>query len=202
MSLVASDPGDLDPYLRPITRARRVAPPPPQVRRAGNVLQSGEYLARARGVFLERVPDLATLRAAWQERDSRAELEEYLAVRQVTPELLGLVLARPDVDAFDLLANMAFDATPLSLDARATAAQAKLKTGFPDVPEEFIAAVMDKFRLGGVAEVASSELFGLVPFTGTWGGVLGVTQMLGGVDVAATFLRTVQAVLFETETDA
>jgi len=167
----------------------------------GNVLQSDEYLARARDVILERVADVKTLRATWQDRDARRELEEHLAVRQVTPELLGLVLVRPDVDAFDLLAHVAFEIAPLSLEARATAAQIKLKTAFPGLPEEFVSAVLDKFRLGGIAEVSSSELFSLVPFTGEWGGVLGVTQMLGGVDAAATFLRTVQAVLFETETD-
>jgi type I restriction enzyme R subunit len=167
----------------------------------GNVLKPTEYLDRARAVILGRVPDVATLRSSWQRRDARAELEEYLAVRQVTPELLGLVLARPDVDAFDLLANVAFGVTPIGLDARATAAQVKLGIALPHVPAEFVAAVLDKYRLGGVAEVSSSELFALVPFTGSWGGVLGVTQMLGGVDAAATFLRTVQTVLFDTETD-
>ncbi len=168
----------------------------------GNVLQSAEYLSRARSVITERVPDLDGLRSIWQVRASRSGLEEYLAMRQVTPDLLGLVLGRLDVEAFDLVATVGFDATPLSLDARASAALPKLETRYPQISAEFHAAVIDKFRLGGVAEVASSELFTLTPFTGDWGGVLGVSRMFGGVDAVAEFLQTVQTVLFETETAA
>lgn len=168
----------------------------------GNVLQSGEYLARARGVIAERVPDVAKLRHIWQERNQRADLEEYLAVRQITPELLGLVLGRVDVDAFDLLANVAFDITPLSLEARATAAHPRIISALPHVPSDFVTAVLDKFRLGGVAEVSSSELFSLTPFTGEWGGVLGVSRLLGGVEAVSAFLQTVQTTLFDTETES
>jgi len=168
----------------------------------GNVLQSSEYLERARAVVLERVADVDDLRSNWQVRDRRQDLEEYLAVRQVTPELLGLVLGRSDVDGFDLLANVAF-ATPMhSLGDRATAALAMLSEKYPDLPDGFLSSVLDKFRIGGVNEVSSSEIFALSPFMSSWGGVLGATRLLGGVPGTAAFLAAVQAALFDTEMNA
>ena len=168
----------------------------------GNVLNPAEYLGRVASIVRERMPSLSDLRAAWQARASRREVEEYLAMRQVTPELLSLVLGRHDLDGFDLLGLAVFEAPPLSLDARAVAAQAKLIERYPALPEGFVAAVLDKFRLGGVGEVSSSELFGLTPFLSVWGGVLGVTSNLGGAEAVAEFLATVQSVLFESEVDA
>jgi type I restriction enzyme R subunit len=84
-----------------------------------------------------------------------------------------------DLDGFDLLARTAFDFEP-SLSARATAAEPVLESESPDLPEGFVSAVLDKFRLGGVGEVGSSELFSLTPFVARWGGVLGVTSLLVG----------------------
>ncbi len=168
----------------------------------GNVIQSDEYLGRAKAVILERVQSLEELREAWIDKAKRAQLSEYLGVRQVTPELLALVLARADVDGFDLFARTAFDFEPLSLSARATAAEPILKAAFPDLPDGFITAVLDKFRLGGVGEVTSSELFGLTPFVTKWGGVLGVTSLLGGPEEVAKFLKAVPRALFESEGNA
>lgn len=167
----------------------------------GNVLPTAEYLERARRVIRERVSDVGELRAAWQVRTDRAALEEFFAVRQITPELLALVLGRTDVDSFDLFAAAAFDASMTGREARATAAQVALVAKYPDLPDGFINAVMDKFRLGGAAEVSSSELFGVLPFTTTWGGVLGVTSLLGGPTNVREFLRDVQFYLFETDID-
>lgn len=168
----------------------------------GNVIQSDKYLARAKAVVLERVGSLEELREIWIDNAKRAELSEFLAMRQVTPELLALVLGRADVDGFDLLARTAFEFEPLSLSARATAAEPILESAFPDLPEGFVSAVLDKFRLGGVGEIASSELFGLTPFVTRWGGVLGVTSLLGGPEQAAAFLKTVPRALFESEGNA
>lgn len=167
----------------------------------GHVLATSEYLARAKTVIRERAGSFDELRSAWQERSERDSLGEYLAMRQVTPELLGLVIGRTDVDAFDLLAAAAYDAPMTSRDARATAAQGELEKKYPKLPDGLIVAVLDKFRLGGTAEVSSSELFSLLPFSAAWGGVLGVASQLGGPEQVAAFLQDVQICLFDTEID-
>lgn len=164
----------------------------------GNVLHETEYLARAKGVIQDEVATLEELRAAWLQRDSRERLLEHFGMRQVTPELLGLVLGRADVDGYDLYAEAGFGAVPLTRDARAHAATAGLSVAFENMPEGFLDAVLDKFRLGGIGEVSSSELFGIVPFTTTWGGVIGVTSLLGGPAKVGEFIQAVQAALFES----
>lgn len=166
---------------------------------AGHALSTDEYIARARLAIYERVDSIETLRAAWRARASRVLLQEFLAARQITPELLGFVTGRTDLDAFDLLAATAFDVAPVSRDDRATAATSLLSTSYSTLPTEFLSAVMDKFRLGGVDEVASSEVFSLTPFVSKWGGVRGVSSLLGGPDNVATFLSVVQETLFEME---
>jgi type I restriction enzyme R subunit len=167
----------------------------------GNVIRSDEYLERAKAAILEKAGSLQGLRDIWVDKAKRTELSEFLGMRQVTPELLSLVLGRADVDGFDLLARAAFNFEPVSLSVRATAAEPVLTAGFPELPEGFVTAVLDKFRLGGVGEIASSELFTLTPFIARWGGVLGVTSLLGGPDHAAAFLRAVPRALFETESN-
>ena len=167
----------------------------------GNVLLTAEYLARAQNVIQERVHSVDELRRAWTTRAPRVALEEYFAMRQVTPELLALVLGRTDVDAFDLYAAAAFDKQMTSREARATGAYAELKSKYQDLPEGFIEAVLDKFRIGGVAEISSSELFGLSPFTSAWGGVFGVTSRFGGPENVAAFLQDVHDALFDAESN-
>ena len=168
----------------------------------GNVVHSDEYLERAKTTILEKVGSLQELRDIWVDKTKRTELGKFLGMRQVTPELLSLVLGRADVDGFDLLARVAFNFEPVSLSARATAAEPALAAEFPELPEGFVTAVMDKFRLGGVGEVASSEVFSLTPFVARWGGVLGVTSLLGGPEHAAAFLEAVPRALFEPESNA
>lgn len=163
----------------------------------GNVLAPAEFLKRARDTIHERVTSDSQLRALWQSRATRSELEEFLAVRQVTPELLGLVLGRSDLDGYDLFASVAFDAVPISRDARASAALQRLEAQYTAIPTDFIEAVVDKFRIGGVAEVATSELFNLAPFPAVWGGVIGVAKLLGGPEKVAEFLEVVQKTLFD-----
>ncbi|MDL9980074.1 EcoAI/FtnUII family type I restriction enzme subunit R [Microbacterium sp. ASV49] len=167
----------------------------------GHILKPSEYLARAREVILERVQTLEELRSIWQAAKTRGELEEYLALHQVTPELLSLVLARTDVDGFDLLAAVAFGASLVGLGTRATAAVTRIDAEYPTIDGAFITALLDKFRLGGVGEIATSEIFGLSPFVTDWGGVLGVTEMFGGPAAVGGFLRAVQVALFELEID-
>ncbi|GAA3143388.1 DEAD/DEAH box helicase family protein [Planomonospora alba] len=168
----------------------------------GNVIHSDEYLKRAKATILEKVDSLQELRDIWIDKAKRTELSEYLGMRQVTPELLSLVLGRADVDGFDLLARVAFDFEPVSRSARATFAEPVLLAEFTELPEGFVSAVLDKFRLGGVTEIASSELFTLTPFIGLWGGVLGVTSLLGGPEQVAAFLGAIPRTLFESESNA
>ncbi|MEW2129023.1 DEAD/DEAH box helicase family protein [Streptomyces sp. NPDC005435] len=168
----------------------------------GNVIHSNEYLERAKASILERVGSLGELRDTWVDKNKRAELGEYLGMRQVTSELLSLVLGRADVDGFDLLARVGFDFEPVNLSARATAAEPVLAAEFPELPDGFLSAVLDKFRLGGVAEISSSELFQLPPFVTRWGGVLGVTSLLGGPEKVASFLGAIPRALFKPESNA
>ncbi len=163
-----------------------------------SVLLPSEYLKRARDVVRDRVSSVDELRNSWRARATRASLEAHFAVRQVTPELLSLVLARTDVDGFDLFAAAAFDHPMVTRESRASRALSKLTAKYPDLEEGLISAVLDKFRIGGVAEIASSEVFGVIPFTSTWGGLLGVTSKIGGPDRVSEFLRDVQNDLFET----
>ncbi|GCE76004.1 hypothetical protein CBZ_10600 [Cellulomonas biazotea] len=168
----------------------------------GSVLQSSEYLTRARAAVREMVPTNEDLRVTWQSRATRAQLEEFLAGRQITREVLEIVLGRGDVDTFDLLATVAFDAAPMSRDARAAAARPHLMERHPHLPEGFLDSVLDKFRIDGVNEVSTSEVFGVAPFTTKWGGVLGVAQRIGGPENVRALLADIQSTLFATEMDA
>ncbi|MBN9201592.1 MAG: hypothetical protein ABS61_05660 [Microbacterium sp. SCN 70-18] len=168
----------------------------------GHILPVPEYLGRARTAIRERVDSLGALHDLWVSRTQRVAFEEELAMRQITPELLGLVLGRADVDAYDLFASAAFDASMASRDARASSAAHALAGVSPSLPDGLLSAVLDKFRIGGTNEVSTSELFSLSPFATDWGGVLGVAKLLGGPEQVAAFLDSILTALFTSETDA
>jgi len=142
------------------------------------------------------------LQQIWADPDRRHRFLEDLAAASIHPEVLAEVLGRGDADAFDLLAHLAFDAPLRSRDERAAAfrnrEQRFLQRYSPEA-REVLLALLEKYRVGGVDELADARIFRLPPFEGM-GKAPGVAQRFGGVDELRQVLQEVQKRLYTSKT--
>ncbi|NKV31301.1 DEAD/DEAH box helicase family protein [Rhodococcus hoagii] len=168
----------------------------------GHDLKPNEYLERAKTVVLELAPSRSELHNRWTDRSARGTLKAHLATRQVTAELLELVLARPDADEYDLLARTAFDCEIPTREQRARAARPALIALHPDVGPGFVDDLLDKYRIAGIDEVATAEVFAVPPFSTLWGGLHKVVALLGGTSQVGALLSDLSNTLYSTEFDA
>ncbi len=168
----------------------------------GNEIGATEYLQRAKQEILALAPTYEDFRTRWIDQPQREQLAAVLAARQVIAEILSLVLVRTDADDYDLFAHAAFDRPIASREERARSTRQTFDTTpLPSVPSDLIDDLLDKYRLAGVTEIASAEVFSVPPLVGKWGGVTGVAKQLGGAEGVTSLLTAIQVALYSTEFD-
>jgi type I restriction enzyme R subunit len=124
---------------------------------------------------------MVELQQAWVDKPRRDELLATLEERMVHLDILREILHRPDADAYDLLAHVAFDAELHSCEERANALFNLHKEFFENFDEEargVLMALVEKYRYGGVLEVADPAVFTLAPFNSD---VRHVAKPFGGI---------------------
>lgn len=165
---------------------------------SGDHLTLDQYLDYTRQKVVGHVPDWARLHEVWTDSAKRAPFLEALEAESVHVE----VLAQPRADQFDLLAHIAFGKPVHTRDERADAfvnhEQHFLEKHDPQA-REVILALLDKYRLGGVAELASADVFRLSPFR-EMGQAPGIIQRFGGAELLRTALGEMQRRLYRKET--
>lgn len=133
----------------------------------GQRLTVQQYIDHAREQVRRYAADEAALRALWLDAEKRRELLAALLEASVSPEAIAALLSRPDADAYDLLAAIAFGREPHSRDERATAftnRNADFVNSFPSRAREVLLALLDKYRLGGIDELQLGEVYQAPPF--------------------------------------
>ncbi len=147
----------------------------------GNLVSPQDYLKKVREEITTLVANLFELRAQWSNPSRRKELLADLEQRRVAVDVLTEILHRPDADAYDLLAHIAFDEPLVSRDERAVA--------FFNLHQDFLATynadarailktLVEKYVLGGIEEILDPEVYRLRPIEKE---VRQVAQLFGGM---------------------
>lgn len=147
----------------------------------GNLVTPEDYLKKVREELLAACHSMVELQQAWVDKPRRDELLATLEGRMVHLDILREILQRPDADAYDLLAHVAFDAELHSCEERANALFNLHKEFFENFDEEargVLMALVEKYRYGGVLEVADPAVFTLAPFNSD---VRHVAKPFGGI---------------------
>jgi type I site-specific restriction endonuclease len=169
---------------------------------SGDQLTLDQYLDYTRKKVIGHVPDWARLHEVWTDPAKRGPFLEALETESVHVEVLAEVLAQPRADQFDLLAHIAFGKPIHTRDERTDAfvnyEQRFLEQHDPKA-REVILALLDKYRLGGVSEMASPDVFRLSPFR-EMGQAPGIIQRFGGAESLRTALGEMQRRLYRKET--
>jgi type I restriction enzyme R subunit len=133
----------------------------------GTLVTPEDYLKKVRAEVLKACHSMIDLQEAWTDRRRRDPLLAELESRMVHVDILRAILQRPDADSFDLLAHIGFGAELHSREERANALftlHREFLESFDTEARAVLLALLDKYRYGGILEVADSQVFTLAPF--------------------------------------
>ncbi len=168
------------------------------VEATGEQLSLEQYLDHTRRKVAGYVPEWVRLAQVWSEPEARRALLEDLRRASIHVDVLAEVLGQPEADQLDLLAHIAFDRPLRTRRERARAFETRegaFVGRYPEEAREVILALLDKYRIGGVEQLADERVFRTSPFR-EMGQVTGVIRRFGGVEQLQTTLGEIQARLY------
>ena len=113
----------------------------------GKKLNKARYIEYAKENVRKKVLTLDDLRKIWINKVNREKFLNDLKEKSINPELIAQLLNRPDADAFDIIAHVAFDAPILSRDDRAQALlneKQQLINSFNETAKSVLLNLIDK----------------------------------------------------------
>lgn len=164
----------------------------------GKTLKVEEYIAYTGKEVVSKVRHIEDLRAVWLEPEKRRHFLDELAQKSIFPELIAEVKNRPDLDSFDILAQSAFGAVPLSRDERAEALEkegARFLAAFSGDAREIIHALIERYRLAGVEDIENPMVFELPPLD-RLGGIHEAERRFGTIDKLKTAIAGMRKRLY------
>lgn len=166
----------------------------------GTELTVAEYLDHAGEAIRSRAGDRVTLAELWRDPATRRRLREDLREGNVDGQVLALLTRRPDADEFDLLANAAYSDRIRTREERARRVERAEQSlsRYGEIQARVLRDLLDKYRLSGVDELASADVFEIPPFD-SFGGTRGIVGIFGGVEPLKAALADLQAMLYSED---
>lgn len=164
----------------------------------GKTLTDAEYIEYSRKGVVQRAASLRDLREIWIDTQKRSKFLEALREQSIYPDLVASLLKQPDADSFDVLAHVAFKVAIFTRDQRANGFKnlhAEFLNSFAPNTQEVILALLDKYRIGGIEEISTPEVFRLPPFDKR-GYITGIAKLFGGFDKLRKAIDQVQKGLY------
>jgi type I restriction enzyme R subunit len=169
---------------------------------SGRELSVTQYIDHAGEQIRTATGTLTTLTELWRDPDKRKILREQLRSNDVDPEILALLLARPDADEYDLLAHTGYEQPIQTREERARLLEnvdGAFLAQYGEEQRKVVEALLDKYRLAGVEEIASAEVFAAPPFADKLGGIRNLIELFGEAAGLADVLRDLQEHLYHSQ---
>lgn len=157
-----------------------------------------QYLQYSRAEILALASDREALRVVWQDAEQRRSLLEQLAHASVHPDVVAEVLQHQDVDQFDLLAYLAYDAALHRRVERAEHVRLHEQiwlASYTPSAREVLLALLTKYELAGVNQISDPAIFRVSPFR-EMGGVRGIVARFGDAQRLRAALDELQRRLY------
>lgn len=166
----------------------------------GKKLQVVRYTEYSARTVRSMYPSRSDLHAAWTMPDSRAEVLKELAERQISFEELASASGQPDVDPFDLLCHLAWNAPLLTRRQRAEQARKELPNLFGqygDTAREILDLLLERYVERGIIQFNHlSDLLKLHPFDRFGSPSEIASQHFGGVPAMREAVIRLQTALY------
>ncbi|MEO0147855.1 MAG: DEAD/DEAH box helicase family protein [candidate division WOR-3 bacterium] len=164
----------------------------------GVKLNSAQYIQYTKENVRKKVITLEDLRKIWINAASRKRFLEELREKSINPELIGQIIKRPDADAFDIIAHVAFDAPILSRDDRAQALLNEKKefiNSFGETAKNVLLSLIEKYKLNGPDEISFEALY--TPDIKKFGKLKEIVEAFGGEEKLIEALEGLLKGLYE-----
>ena len=162
----------------------------------GEQMTQKQYLeyTRAKVEQISKAQKLDDLRAIWVETPQRRQLLEDLQNASVYVDVLAEVLEQTEVDQFDLLGHLAFNAPLRTRSERATAfinRESRFVSRHQKPAQEVILALLEKYRAAGIEEINDARVFRVSPFS-EMGQAPGVAKRFGSTEKLSDVIQQIQ----------
>ncbi|AGB05284.1 helicase, type I site-specific restriction-modification system restriction subunit [Aciduliprofundum sp. MAR08-339] len=161
-------------------------------------LSKAKYIEYAKENVKKKVLTLDDLRKIWVNREKRERFLKELQDKSINPELIAQLMNRPDADAFDILAHIAFDAPIMSRDDRAQillVEKQEIINSFNEVAKEVLLNLIEKYKLGGIDEISPRALD--TPDIKRIGKLQEIINAFGGIDKLQETLQELSEGLYD-----
>jgi type I restriction enzyme R subunit len=169
------------------------------VEATGEQLSLEEYLDYTQRKVVGYVPEWARLSEVWVEPEKRRAFLDDLRRASIHVEVLAEVLGQPEADQFDLLAHIAYGKPVRTRSERAKAFETRegaFLDRYREEAREVILALLDKYRIGGVEQLADPRVFRTSPFR-EMGQAPGVVRRFGGAEQLQELIQEMQQRLYQ-----
>jgi len=164
----------------------------------GEKLNKAKYIEYAKENVRKKVLTLDDLRRIWINKESRKKFLEDLKAKSINPDLIAQLLDRPDADAFDVIAHVAFDVPILSRDDRAQALlneKQQLINSFNETAKSVVLNLIEKYKIGGIDEISPEALES--PDIQKIGKLKEIIVAFGGIEKLIQALENISQGLYE-----
>ena len=167
----------------------------------GKKLQVVKYTEYSGRAVRTLYPTRDALQSAWVSPDTRAEVLRELTERGISFEELAASSEQPDVDPFDLLCHLGWNAPLLTRRQRAEAAKRQAQDLFAqhgDTAREILSLLLDRYVERGILQFnALSELMKVKPFDRYGSPSEIATRHFGGVRGMKDAVSRLQTALYQ-----
>ncbi len=164
----------------------------------GNHLRVVTYTEYSAETIQHMVTNAAELRSKWSDAQQRAAILAALEARGVSLERLLDMAGDPQVDPFDLLCNLAFQAplrTRRERSDKLRREQVKFFAKFSPEARQILSEILDKYVEHGQAQFKMPEILKLPPIL-QHGNPLEISRKFGGEVQLRSALNQMQAMLY------
>jgi type I restriction enzyme R subunit len=137
--------------------------------------------AYSRKNILNEYAALDDFLAAWNRDIRKQAIIDALKEKGVLLEALREAAGNKDIDDFDLICHTAFDKKPLTRAERINNVKKRdYFSRYEGVCREVLCALLEKYALGGVKDLESTDILEIAPFNKT--GAVKIVSAFGGLD--------------------
>ena len=164
----------------------------------GNELLEAEYVEYCKNGLIKRVATLRQLKEIWMDRRRRRKFKEELKRMGIDLAVLSKLMKKSDVDEFDLIAHLLFNAPLVTRDERARALldmKREILERHGERVREVILELVDRYRMAGIDEITDPRVFRTPPFD-RMGALKGVIELFGGLEELKKAIRDIEMGLY------
>ncbi|MHA1609506.1 MAG: EcoAI/FtnUII family type I restriction enzme subunit R [Candidatus Njordarchaeales archaeon] len=164
----------------------------------GNELLEAEYIEYCKNGLIKRITTLDQLKAIWKDKNKRTRFKEELKKAGINLNVLSKILKKSNVDEFDLIAHILFNAPILTRDERARALldlKREIIEKYGAKAREIIFELIDRYRIAGIDEISDPGIFRTPPFD-KMGALKGIIKIFGGLEPLKEAIQEIERGLY------